>query len=123
LYTVLSGTALIIPLSIPSFQLQDWSGIGFWSWMAIFYSAFLALVYGYSAWYYGVQKIGGTRTSIFANLTPVAGLAIGMIFLGERLTLLQWLGALIIFTGLMLNRFAKGSVLEPELNPGIVSTK
>ncbi len=123
LYTVLFGTLLIVPLSIPSFQHQDWSQIGFWGWTAVFYSALLALVYGYSAWYYGVQKIGSTRTSVYSNLTPVAGLLIGMIFLGERLTLLQWLGALIIFAGLMLNRFAKGSVLQPELNPGIVSTQ
>jgi drug/metabolite transporter (DMT)-like permease len=123
LYTVLFGTMLIIPISIPSFQHQDWNAIGIYSWIAVFYSALLALVYGYSAWYYGVQKIGSTRTSVFSNLTPVAGLLIGMIFLGERLTLLQWLGAGIIFAGLMLNRFAKGSVLEPELNPGIVSTQ
>jgi drug/metabolite transporter (DMT)-like permease len=123
LYTVLFGTLLIVPLSLPYFRYQDWSKIGFYGWAAVFYSAFLALVFGYSAWYYGVQKIGSTRTSIFSNLTPVAGLLIAMIFLGERLTLLQWFGALIIFTGLMLNRFARGSVLEPELNPGIVSTK
>ena len=123
LYTVLFGTLFIIPVSISSFQHQNWSAIGFWGWTALFYSALLALVYGYSAWYYGVQKIGGTRTSIFANLTPVAGVLIGMIFLGERLTLLQWIGAVIIFTGLMLNRFAKGSVLQPELNPGILPTK
>ena len=123
LYTVLFGTLLIIPLSIPSFQHQNWSAIGIYGWVAVFYSALLALVYGYSAWYYGVQKIGSTRTSVFSNLTPVAGLLIGMIFLGERLTALQWFGAGIIFAGLMLNRFAKGSVLEPELNPGIVSTQ
>lgn len=123
LYTVLFGTLLIVPLSIPSFQNQDWSRIGFWGWTAILYSSLLALVYGYSAWYYGVQKIGSTRTSIFANLTPVAGILIGMIFLGERLTLLQWVGAFIIFAGLMLNRISRGSVLQPELNPGILSTK
>ena len=123
LYTVLFGTLLMVPISIPFLQHQDWSSIGVYGWVAIFYSSFLALVYGYSAWYYGVQKIGGTRTSVFSNLTPVAGLFIGMIFLGERLTLLQWLGAFIIFAGLMLNRFAKGSVMEPELNPGIVSTR
>ncbi len=123
LYTVLFGTMCIVPLSIPSFSQQNWNNVGWYGWIAVFYSAFLALVYGYSAWYYGVQKIGSTRTSVYSNLTPVAGLLIAMIFLGERLSILQWLGAVIIFTGLMLNRFSRGSVLEPELNPGIVSTK
>jgi drug/metabolite transporter (DMT)-like permease len=123
LYTVLTGTLVMIPISLPYFRHQDWSHVRFYSWMAVFYSAMLALVFGYSAWYYGVQKIGSTRTSVYSNLTPVAGLLIGMIFLGERLTGLQWIGAIIIFTGLMLNRFAKGSIMEPELNPGIVSTQ
>jgi drug/metabolite transporter (DMT)-like permease len=123
LYTVLSGTLLMIPISLPYFRYQDWSQVHFYGWLAILYSAMLALVYGYSAWYYGVQEIGSTRTSVYANLTPVAGLMVGMIFLGERLTWLQWLGAIIIFTGLMMNRFAKGSVMEPELNPGLVSTQ
>jgi len=123
LYTVLFGTMLMIPISIPYFRYQDWSQVNFYCWAAVFYSAMLALVYGYSAWYYGVQKIGSTRTSVYSNLTPVAGLLVGMIFLGERLTWLQWLGAIIIFTGLMMNRFVKGSIMEPELNPGIVSTQ
>jgi len=123
LYTVLFGTLSIIPISLPYFQYQDWSQIHFFEWAAVIYSALLALVFGYSAWYYGVQKIGSTRTSIYSNLTPVAGLLVGMIWLGERLTLLQWIGAAIIFAGLMMNRFAKGSVMQPELNPGIVSTQ
>jgi len=123
LYTVLFGTLFIVPISLPYFRYQDWSQVHFYGWLAIVYSAMLALVFGYSAWYYGVQKIGSTRTSVYANLTPVAGLAVGMVFLGERLAWLQWAGAVIIFTGLMMNRFAKGSVMEPELNPGIVSTQ
>ena len=123
MYTVLAGTLLMIPISVPYFRYQDWHQVGFYGWAAVFYSAMLALVYGYSAWYYGVQKIGSTRTSVYSNLTPVAGLLVGMIFLGERLSWLQWLGAIVIFTGLMMNRFSKGSVMEPELNPGIVSTQ
>jgi drug/metabolite transporter (DMT)-like permease len=44
---------------------------------------------------------------VYANLTPVAGLAVGMIFLGERLSLLQWIGAAIILTGMILIRMTK----------------
>jgi drug/metabolite transporter (DMT)-like permease len=123
LYTMLFGTAFMIPFSLPSFREQNWNALTYYEWGAVVYSSLLALVYGYSAWYYGVQRMGSTRTSTYGNLTPVAGLIVAMIFLGERLTLLQWFGAAIIFAGLMLNRFAKGSVLQPELNPGLLSTK
>lgn len=115
LYTMIFGTVCMIPFSIPSLLKQDWNVLGTFEWGALLYSALLALVFGYSAWYYGVQKIGSTRTSVYANLTPVAGLLVGMIFLKERLSVLQWVGAMIICSGLMLNRIAKTDVLEPEL--------
>ena len=110
-YTVLFGTIFLVPPSIPALAHQNWRSLGAYDWMAVVYSALLALVYGYSAWYYGVHKIGSTRTSAYSNLTPVVGVAIGMIFLGERLSWLQWTGALIIFVGLMINKF---SISTPE---------
>jgi drug/metabolite transporter (DMT)-like permease len=107
LYTVLFGTLALVPVSIPGMMRQDWSLLGWFELGALAYASVLALVFGYSAWYYGVERLGSTRTSAYGNLTPVAGLAIGMIFLGERLSPLQWLGALVIFTGITLNRFAR----------------
>jgi len=103
-YTVMFGTLFMIPLSISSLRQQDWGSLGAYDWGAVLYSAFLALVFGYSAWYYGVQKIGSTRTAVYSNLTPVAGMAIGMIFLGERFSPTQWLGVAVIVLGLILMR-------------------
>ncbi len=113
-YTIAFGTLFMLPISIPAVIRQDYSLLGWTEWLALFYAALLALVFGYSAWYYGVDKIGSTRTSIYSSLTPVAGVGLGMIFLGERLSLLQWLGSAIIFGGLMINRFAKRETCPPE---------
>jgi drug/metabolite transporter (DMT)-like permease len=115
LYTMLFGALFIIPASIPSLLSQDWHILGKFEWVSVFYSALLALVFGYSAWYYGVEKIGSTRTSVYSNLTPVAGLLVGMIFLKERLSLLQWIGAAIVFCGLMLNRTVQRDVVVSYL--------
>ena len=117
-YTVLFGALAMIPFSISGILHQDWSALGWFEWLSILYAALLALVFGYSAWYYGVQKLGSTRTSGYSNLTPVAGLSVGMIFLGERLSPLQWVGAGVIFTGLILNRFAAASVAASEAPVG-----
>jgi drug/metabolite transporter (DMT)-like permease len=113
-YTMAVGTLFLIPISIPSVLKQDYSSLGIWEWLALIYAGLFALVYGYSAWYYGVEKIGSTRTSAYSNLTPVAGVSVGMIFLGERLTLIQWLGAAVIFGGLLINRFAQRQTCPPE---------
>jgi drug/metabolite transporter (DMT)-like permease len=115
-YTVLFGTFFLVPISLPALGRQRWEILTLYDWGALLYSALLALVFGYSAWYYGVQKLGSTRTSVYSNLTPVAGLAVGMVFLGERLSPLQWLGASVIFVGLMLNRFAHLPPVEPDLS-------
>lgn len=104
LYTLIFGTIFLVPISIPYFFKQDWSAIRYYDWSAVLYSALLALVFGYSAWYYSVRRIGSTRTAVYANLTPVAGLIVGMVFLGDRLSLLQWIGTAVILTGLILIR-------------------
>jgi drug/metabolite transporter (DMT)-like permease len=106
-YTLLFGTMFLVPFSLPYFFKQDWSVVGIYDWGAILYSALLALVFGYSVWYYSVRRIGSTRTAVYGNLTPVAGVSVGMIFLGDRLTLLQWVGALVILAGLILIRLTK----------------
>jgi drug/metabolite transporter (DMT)-like permease len=112
LYTVVFGTFFMIPFSVRPILHQNWEIVTTYDFAALSFSALLALVFGYSAWYYGVEKLGSTRTSVYSNLTPVAGMAIGMIFLHERLSLLQWLGAAVIFTGLLLNRLT-----QPALSP------
>lgn len=113
-YTIAVGTLIMIPISIPSLLKQDFKALGIYEWLAMAYAGLLGLVFGYSAWYYGVDKIGSTRTSVYSNLTPVAGMSVGMIFLGERLALLQWVGTLVIFCGLLINRFAKKEICPPE---------
>jgi drug/metabolite transporter (DMT)-like permease len=113
LYTLIFGTIFLVPVSIPYFFKQDWSLPGIYDWAAVLYSALLALVFGYSAWYYSVQRIGSTRTAVYANLTPVAGITVGMTFLGDRLSLLQWIGAAIILTGLVLIRMTKPAPVQP----------
>lgn len=107
LYTVLFGTAFMIPLSLRPLWSQNWSGLRPMDLGALLYSSLGALVFGYSAWYYAVGRIGSTRTSVYSNLTPVAGLVIGMIFLGERFSWQQWIGAILIFAGLVINRLAR----------------
>jgi drug/metabolite transporter (DMT)-like permease len=88
-------------LALPLDQVQ-WSG-----WAGVLYSALLAIVFSYVIWNMGVQKIGGSRTSLYTNLIPVIGAGAAAIFLGEALTPLKIAGAAIIFFGLHLGRTAR----------------
>ncbi|MEE9264233.1 MAG: DMT family transporter, partial [Vicinamibacteria bacterium] len=53
-------------------------------------------------WYYAVSRVGATRTAIYSNLTPVAGLAIAWLTLGENVSVRQMLGAAVILVSIYL---------------------
>jgi drug/metabolite transporter (DMT)-like permease len=88
-------------LALPLGEVQ-WTG-----WAGVLYSALLAIVFSYVVWNMGVQKIGGSRTSLYANIIPVIGAVSAALFLGEAITPLKVAGAAVIFFGLHLARTAR----------------
>ena len=49
---------------------------------------------------YLLKSVSVTRLNVFTFLTPVFGLIIGLIFFGERISVLEFFGILVIFGGL-----------------------
>jgi drug/metabolite transporter (DMT)-like permease len=68
------------------------------------YAGILAIGVAYLLWYQGVQRIGNARTAAFSNLTPVIALLVAWGWLGERPTVLQVGGAVVVLLGLSLAR-------------------
>ncbi|MBK7896761.1 MAG: DMT family transporter [Candidatus Promineifilaceae bacterium] len=56
----------------------------------------------------GVKAMGSIQTALLGVLEVVVTVAIAAVFLGERLTLLQWVGAAVLLTSIFLVRFEKG---------------
>jgi drug/metabolite transporter (DMT)-like permease len=48
--------------------------------------------------------VGGARTAIYSNLTPVVATVVSWLLMGERLAPLQILGAGVVITGILLAR-------------------
>lgn len=103
-WTLWSGAVFIFFMGVPSLLTQDWRAVDGLSWGGLFYSAFLSIGLAYLLWYRSVGKLGGSRTAIYSNVTPVVALAAGAIWLGEQLTLLSLLGAVMVIGGVMLVR-------------------
>lgn len=53
-----------------------------------------------SIWIYLLKYVAVTRLNVFTFLTPVFGLAIGLLFFNERISLTDSLGIVMIFVGL-----------------------
>jgi drug/metabolite transporter (DMT)-like permease len=103
-WTLWAGAVGIFLLGIPDLLAQEWERVGAGAWGGLLYSALLSIGLAYLLWYRGVERLGGARTAIFSNLTPVVALATGALWLGERLTPLSLLGAALVLGGLVLVR-------------------
>jgi drug/metabolite transporter (DMT)-like permease len=60
-------------------------------------------------WYYvrSLEVLGLSISAIFINLIPLVTVIFGFIVMGDRLTLLQWLGAVFVIGGVYLSMFQR----------------
>jgi len=103
--TMAIGTILFIPFSFKSISTLEFSSISFPAWGGLIYSGLFALVISYVIWYSSVKKVGNSKTAIYSNLQPVFAIFFSYIILREKITLFQFIGALIILTGVYLTRW------------------
>jgi drug/metabolite transporter (DMT)-like permease len=101
---MLSGTSVFMLVCAPSFISQDWRAIRPLAWGGLVYSSLLAIAIAHFIWNYAVRSIGSTRTAIYSNVTPVVAMIVAWFALGERVTPVQIIGAVITFIGLYLVR-------------------
>jgi drug/metabolite transporter (DMT)-like permease len=107
------GTVPLLFVGAPALLAQDWSRVHATGWAGLGYSFTLAIVLAYIIWNVGVRRIGGARTAIYNNITPVVASLIAAVLLNEAITSLKILGAVVIFVGLYLARTGN-LVMEPE---------
>ena len=103
-WTMVMGTPLLVLVSIPSLKEQNWGSVSLQGWLGLVYSFCFAVAIGYVIWYTGVSRIGSARTALYENLITVIALAVAWLFLSERMTLLQIMGAVLVLTSLYIAR-------------------
>ena len=93
-------------------------------WFAVLWLGFLGTGFGYLLFFGIMERWGATRTTLVTFVIPIVAVALGFVVLGERLQLLELLGAVLIIWGVAL---VNGSVgqrplvrtpkAEPRLEP------
>ncbi len=71
-------------------------------WTSIIWLGILGSCVAYLLYFYLIQEIGSTRTTLVTYLLPVFGVALGVIFLGERLNLQLVFGTILVVAGVWL---------------------
>jgi len=69
--------------------------------LIVAYVAVFASVLAYLFWNKAVEIIGASRSSPFIHLIPAFGLILSVVFLGEQMQLMDYLGLALIFIGLI----------------------
>lgn len=75
--------------------------------VALVYIATFGTALPYVWFVQGVQQLGAARTAVYINLTPVFGVSLGFIVLGEAIDWSMLIGGLIVITGVTLTNRSK----------------
>jgi drug/metabolite transporter (DMT)-like permease len=108
-WTLWAGSLGLAAAGVPSLLRQDWERVSAAAWSGVLFSSVLSIGLAYLLWYRGVQRLGGSRTAVFSNLTPVVALLAGSVWLGEALTRFSVIGAAMVIGGVLLVRGAPKS--------------
>ncbi len=71
------------------------------------------------AMFFSLEKLGGVQTAIISLMELAVSLTLAFIFLGDRLTLVQWIGAILLLGGGIFARLdvERGAAPPPSFNP------
>jgi len=81
---------------------------------AIAAMALFGTVLAYLWWNNGIRTIGPARTAVFFDLVPIFTMLIA-IALGQHVTLAQWMGAVLVITGVLFSSGALDTLFKPAL--------
>lgn len=102
--TMVTGTFGLVLIGIPDLLRTDWGAVSMAAWGGLGYAALLGLVVAYFLWNNSVRLVGGNRTAIYGCAIPLVAALVAWPLLGEQLTVLQGIGAVLIVTGVLLTR-------------------
>lgn len=101
-WTLWCGTLGIVLLGLPATLRLDAATLSGEVGFAVLYAGALSIGVAYVLWSYGVRHLGPTRTATYSNVVPVLALLGAWVWLGERPTPWQFLGAAVIIGGVTL---------------------
>jgi drug/metabolite transporter (DMT)-like permease len=103
-FSTLMGTIPLVLLSIVPLRQLEWSSVPVSAWVALIFSGVFGIALAYWFWNFGVSRLGSARTSLYSNLVPPIALLTAWLWLGETLTMQQWVGAVMALAGVVLAR-------------------
>ena len=96
------GFALVTPFGVWAAWAFDFGAVGAPSWLLLVFYSMAASVWTVWLWMTGLQTVPASRAGVFTVFLPISAAAVGVIFLGEKLTSIQALAFGIALLGVVL---------------------
>ncbi len=116
-WTIWVGTPGLVAMGLPYMARSSPLQLSAAAWGGVAYAGVLAIGVAYFLWYYGVRRLGSSRTAVYSNLVPVVALITAWLWLGETPGLLQLAGAAVVIGGLTVTRTARRTASPTEPAP------
>ena len=107
---ILIGVPLILPFYLFELSQGAHLALNAANLSAIAYTAVFASLLAYLAWNHGIKVVGAARAALTNYVMPVFTALLGWVLLGESLQVYHWIGAAMIFGGLLLATRPRKSV-------------
>jgi drug/metabolite transporter (DMT)-like permease len=107
------GTLVLIPLAIVTAPLAPRPRLAsLTAWAVLLYHAILGAV-AHLWWYAAVERVGPSRAAIFMNVTPVVGIGMAALLVGEEIGPWQVGGAAMVLAGVALTTRGRAVARPP----------
>jgi drug/metabolite transporter (DMT)-like permease len=105
--TLYAITAMAIVVTIPWLLFpSDLTAVSSAGWRAVFMMGLVTALSRLTL-FLGVKSLGSMQTALLGILEVIVSIILAIIFLGEHLTAVQWLGALLILLSVLLVRYER----------------
>lgn len=101
-YSLFFGILFMIPITGWELYSTSWH-LPWYGWFIVGYMGFLVTGIALLLNLQGIHRIGSSKASIFTNLSPVFGIVLGTVLLGEELYSYHWAGIFLVFAGVILS--------------------
>ena len=106
-YEVLLGTAMLIPIALPSLIAQDFSRVTPGGWVALGYMVLATGIVTNLLYVTAMGRIGPSRAAIYRYLQSFLGVLFAVLLLAERISIVQLLGGAIVVTSVIFSRSSR----------------
>jgi drug/metabolite transporter (DMT)-like permease len=103
--TMLIGTPGLLLFGGPQMINLEWGSLTAASWFGVLFSSFFSITLCYLLYNRAVRRIGSVQATIYSSIIPVIATLTAWPMLGERPTISQGIGAVLIISGVLLTRY------------------